>query len=260
MQIDPAPPELSAAQLPMRIPAPTPEIMPEITPDRTPSGRPAPTAEAPVRVVVVDDHQLVREGIANLLAHDSRIVVIALGANGQEAIDLAGELTPDVVLVDIRMPVLDGIEAIRGIKARYPGIYVVILSSFVHDGYVVEGLMAGADGYILKDASPAALISGVLAVAAGEQVIEPGVARHVAEMLGKQSQDRRGCYDGLTPRELQMLAMIARGFVAKEIAHTLHISEKTVRNHVSNIYRKLDIYDRSQAVLYAIKKGLIAPE
>ncbi|MFI5271423.1 MAG: response regulator [Ktedonobacterales bacterium] len=214
----------------------------------------------PVRVVVVDDQLLLREGIAMLLESDSRIVVAGRGSNGQDAIDLAEQLAPDVVLVDIRMPKVDGIQAIREIKARLPGMRVVILTTFVYDGYVVEGLMAGADGYLLKDASPAALISGVIAVAAGEQVIEPGVARHVADMLGKQGQDRRGCYDGLTPRELQMLAMIARGFVAKEIAHTVNISEKTVRNHISNIYRKLDIYDRSQAVLYAIRKGLIAPE
>lgn len=229
-------------------------------PQRIPGDVPAPSAETPVRVVVVDDQLLLREGIATLLEQDGRIVVIGRGGNGQDAIDLAQQLAPDVVLVDIRMPGVDGIAAIREIKAHHTNIRVVILTSFVYDGYVVEGLMAGADGYLLKDASPAALISGVMAVAAGEQVIEPGVARHVADMLSKQSQDRRGCYDGLTARELQMLAMIARGFVAKEIAHTLHISEKTVRNHVSNIYRKLDIYDRSQAVLYAIKKGLIAPE
>lgn len=236
------------------------EIPPDLPSRDALSDHVTPGANTPVRVVVVDDQLLLREGIATLLELDERISVIGRGNNGQDAIDLARSLTPDVVLVDIRMPVVDGIEAIREIKASNPGIYVVILTSFVYDGYVVEGLMAGADGYLLKDASPAALISGVLAVAAGEQVIEPGVARHVADMLGKQSQDRRGVYDGLTPRELQMLAMIARGFVAKEIAHTLHISEKTVRNHVSNIYRKLDIYDRSQAVLYAIKKGLIAPE
>jgi DNA-binding NarL/FixJ family response regulator len=235
-------------------------VSPMVTPVHIPSDVPAPDTEAPVRVVVVDDHSVVREGIAALLERDKRISVVGRGANGQDAIDLAGLLKPDVVLVDIRMPVVDGIQAIREIKAHHSAVRVVILTIYVYDGYVVEGLMAGADGYLLKDASPAALVSGVLAVAAGEQVIEPGVARHVADMLSKQSQDRRGCYDGLTPRELQMLAMIARGFVAKEIAHTLHISEKTVRNHVSNIYRKLDIYDRSQAVLYAIKKGLITPE
>ncbi|HEX5439349.1 MAG TPA: response regulator transcription factor [Ktedonobacterales bacterium] len=253
MQMDPVTPAPMAPEL-------SPELLPDAPSERATSVSAAPGAVTPVRVVVVDDQLLLREGIATLLELDDRITVIGRGSNGQDAIDLARSLTPDVVLVDIRMPIVDGIEAIREIKASNSSMYVVILTSFVYDGYVVEGLMAGADGYLLKDASPAALISGVLAVAAGEQVIEPGVARHVADMLGKQSQDRRGVYDGLTPRELQMLAMIARGFVAKEIAHTLHISEKTVRNHVSNIYRKLDIYDRSQAVLYAIKKGLIAPE
>ena len=253
MQMDPVTPAPMAPEL-------SPDLLPDAPSERATSVSAAPGAVTPVRVVVVDDQLLLREGIATLLELDDRITVIGRGSNGQDAIDLARSLTPDVVLVDIRMPIVDGIEAIREIKASNSSMYVVILTSFVYDGYVVEGLMAGADGYLLKDASPAALISGVLAVAAGEQVIEPGVARHVADMLGKQSQDRRGVYDGLTPRELQMLAMIARGFVAKEIAHTLHISEKTVRNHVSNIYRKLDIYDRSQAVLYAIKKGLIAPE
>ncbi len=221
---------------------------------------PATQATEPVRVIVVDDQLLLREGIASLLQADPRIQVIGRGGDGQEAIELAGALRPDIVLVDIRMPKVDGIQAIREIKARWPEIRVVILTSFAYDGYVVEGLMTGADGYLLKDASPQALISGVIAVAAGEQVIEPNVARHVAAMLGKQNAERANLYDGLTSRELQMVAMVARGLVAKEIAHELHISEKTVRNHISNIYRKLGIFDRSQAVLYAIKKGLVAAE
>ena len=214
----------------------------------------------PVRVIVVDDQTLLREGIATLLRGDPRIEVAGQGCNGQEAVDLTASLQPDVVLVDIKMPVMNGIQAVVEIKQRWPSVRVVILTSYVYDGYVVEALMAGADGYLLKDTSLAAFISGIMAVAAGEQVIEPGVARHVAEMLAKQSQERHQCYDGLTPRELQMLAMIARGLVAKEIAHELRISEKTVRNHVSNIYRKLGIYDRSQAVLYAIKKGLVSAD
>jgi DNA-binding NarL/FixJ family response regulator len=214
----------------------------------------------PVRVIVVDDQTLLREGIATLLRADPRIEVAGQGCNGQEAVDLTASLQPDVVLVDIKMPVMNGIQAVIEIKQHWPRVRVVILTSYVYDGYVVEALMAGADGYMLKDTTPMAFISGIMAVAAGEQVIEPGVARHVAEMLGKQSQERHQCYDGLTPRELQMLAMIARGLVAKEIAHELHISEKTVRNHVSNIYRKLGIYDRSQAVLYAIKKGLVSAD
>jgi DNA-binding NarL/FixJ family response regulator len=212
------------------------------------------------KVVVVDDQALLREGIAMLLDVDDAIQVVGKGANGSEAIELAERLRPDVLLIDIRMPVMDGIQAIREIKQRMPHMRVVILTSYVYDGYVVEGLMAGADGYLLKDASPAALRSGVLAVANGEQVMEPGVGRQVVNLLGRQRTDRNQNYDGLTPRELQILAMIARGAVAKEIAHELTVSEKTVRNHISNIYQKLGIFDRSQLVLYAIKKGLITAE
>ena len=217
-------------------------------------------ADPPIRVVVVDDQTLLREGIIALLSPDTRIRVIGRGGNGQDALDLVGKLHPDIILIDIRMPVMDGIQAIREIKARWPAVRVIILTSFIYDGYVVEGLMAGADGYLLKDATPAALAAGIIAVANGEQVIDPGVTRQVVELLSKQRPEQSQVYDGLTPRELQMLAMLARGLAAKEIAHELGVSEKTVRNHVSNIYRKLGIYDRSQAVLYAIKKGLVAIE
>lgn len=213
----------------------------------------------PIRVVVVDDQLLLREGIANLLQADPRIEVVGLGGDGQQAINLVNSLHPDIVLTDIRMPVLDGIQTIREIKARWPDVRVVILTAFVYDGYLVEGLMAGADGYLLKDSSPSALILGIVAVAAGQKVMEPSVAEHIAGLLSKRSAERNH-YDGLTQRELQMVAMIARGMVAKEIAHELHISDKTVRNHISNIYRKLGIFDRSQAVLYAIKKGLVVAD
>lgn len=213
-----------------------------------------------VRVVVTDDQLLQREGIAMLLQRDPRVQVVGRGSNGEEAIELVEALNPDVVLIDIRMPKMDGIQATRAIKARWPAVRVVMLTSFAYDGYVVEALMTGADGYLLKDASPQALLSSVLAVAAGEQVLEPHVAHHIAELLGKQNTERTCMYDGLTSRELQMVAMVARGLVAKEIAHELHISEKTVRNHISNIYRKLGIFDRSQVVLYAIKRGLVQAE
>ncbi|HEX9036457.1 MAG TPA: response regulator transcription factor [Ktedonobacterales bacterium] len=213
-----------------------------------------------IRVVVVDDQTLLREGISTLLEMGADIQVIGKGANGQEAIELAERLRPDVLLLDIRMPVMDGIQAIREIKQRMPDMRVVVLTSYAFDGYVLEGLMAGADGYLLKDASPAALRSGVMAVANGEQVIEPGVGRQVVSLLGQHRADRNQNYDGLTSRELQILAMIARGAVAKEIAHELDVSVKTVRNHISNIYQKLGIFDRSQLVLYAIKRGLIAAE
>jgi len=219
-----------------------------------------PATSGRVRVAVVDDQFLLREGIATLLDLDPRIEVVGRGLNGQEAIDLCGALHPDIVLMDIRMPVLDGIQATREIKGRWPRVRVVILTSYLYDGYVVEGLMAGADGYLLKDTAPAALVSGVITVATGQKVLEPGVAQHVTELLNKRSGERQHIYDGLTNRELQVVSMVARGLVAKEIAHKLRISEKTVRNHISNIYRKLGIFDRSQAVLYAIRKGLVAAE
>src|SRR5215472_4153087 len=128
-----------------------------------------------VRVVVVDDQQLLREGISALLQANPRIEVVGRGKNGQEAIDLVAALQPDVVLLDIRMPVMDGIQAIGEIKLRWPGVRVSILTSFAYDGYVVEGLMAGADGYLLKDASPASLAAGVIALSEGQQVMEPSV-------------------------------------------------------------------------------------
>lgn len=218
------------------------------------------TTPSLLRVVVVDDQLLVREGITALLETDPRIHVVGRGGNGQEAINLVDVTKPDIVLLDIRMPVVDGIQAIRKIKATWPHVRVVILTSFAYDGYVVEGMMAGADGFLLKDASPVALISGVITVAAGQQVVEPNVAHRVVELLNKQRSERSGIYDGLTQRELQMISMLARGLVAKEIGHELHISEKTVRNHIGNIYRKLGIFDRSQAVMYAFKKGLVASE
>jgi DNA-binding NarL/FixJ family response regulator len=214
----------------------------------------------PVRVIVVDDQRLLCEGIASLLANDQRMDVVGIGSNGEEAVRLSEDLHPDVVLMDIRMPVMDGIQATRVIKNHLPDVHVVILTSYVYDGYVVEGLMAGADGYLLKDSTSAALVSSIVAVVAGQKVMEPHVTQHVGEVLSKQSAERVSRYDGLTQRELQLVAMIARGMVAKEIAHELQISDKTVRNHISNIYHKLGIFDRSQAVLYAVRKGLVVAD
>jgi DNA-binding NarL/FixJ family response regulator len=214
----------------------------------------------PVRVLVVDDQALIREGIVALLHSEPRIEVVGQGTNGQDAIELTELLHPHVVLLDICMPGVDGMQAIREIKARWPKVHVVILTSFAYDDYVIEGLRIGADGYLLKDASPVALMSSIIAVAAGQQVMQPTVGHHVAQLLSQQSPEMHHPYDGLTERELQMVAMIGRGLVAKEIAHELGISEKTVRNHISNIYRKLKVFDRSQIVLYALKKGLAATD
>jgi DNA-binding NarL/FixJ family response regulator len=213
-----------------------------------------------VRVVVVDDEYLVLQGIATLLQMNPRIEVVGTGSNGQEAIDLASEPQPDVVLTDIRMPILDGIQAIGAIKTRWPDMRVALLTSFAQDGYVLEGLSVGADGYLLKGDTPASLISGLISIAAGHQVVEQDIGRRIAELVGEKSPERSQNYDGLTPRELQVLVMVVRGQSVKDIAADLCISERTARNHLSGIYHKLGVFDRAQAVLYAIKKGLVTAE
>lgn len=213
-----------------------------------------------IRVVVVDDEVLVLEGIVTLLRMDPRIEVVGTGSNGQEAIDLASELQPDVVLTDIRMPVVDGIQAIRAIKARWPEMRVALLTSFAQDGYVLEGLSVGADGYLMKGDTPASLISCLISIAAGHQVVEQDIGRRIADLVRKKSPERNHIYDGLTPREMQVLVMVVRGQSVKDIATELCISERTARNHLSSIYHKLGVFDRAQAVLYAIKKGLVMAE
>lgn len=213
-----------------------------------------------VRVVVVDDEILVLEGIVTLLRMDPRIDVVGTGSNGQDAINLAADLQPDVVLTDIRMPVIDGIQAISAIKTRWPDMRVALLTSFAQDGYVLAGLSVGADGYLLKGDTPASLISGLISIAAGHQVVEQDIGRRIADLVSKRSPEHSQAYDGLTSRELQVLVMAVRGQSVKDIATDLCISERTARNHLSNIYHKLGVFDRAQAVLYAIKKGLVSAE
>lgn len=210
-----------------------------------------------IRVLVVDDQRLFRESIVGILALEPAFDVVGSAADGAEGIALARQLVPDVILMDVKMPHVDGIAAIRQIKAELPKTRIVLLTTFTSDGYVLEGLAAGANGYLLKDTSVAGLTSAIRAVYAGEQVTAPEVTLRMMQLLEKQQADGDQQNDGLTAREMETLLLVARGMIAKEIARTLSISEKTVRNHISNIYRKLGIYDRSQVVIYAMKKGLI---
>ena len=158
--------------------------------------------------------------------------------------------------MDLRMPNLDGIEATRKIVAEHPEVKVLILTTFEADNHVIQALKVGASGYILKDSQADAIVSSILAVAAGERVMSGAVASRVLEMLTGTTTPKE-FYDGLTAREIEILKMLASGMANKQIAYKLKISEKTVRNHVSNMYEKLQIYDRSQAVLYAVRKGLV---
>lgn len=210
-----------------------------------------------IRIVVADDQRLFRESIVGMLNGEPYIEVVGSGGNGLEAVELVRQLRPDIVLMDIKMPHLSGIEALRQIKAELPQTRVILLTTFTADGYVLEGLAAGANGYVLKDISTVGLVSAIRAVYNGEQVTAPDIASRVMQLLDRQNPERLQSYDGLTSREMETLVLVAKGLIAREIARTLAISEKTVRNHISNIYRKLDIYDRSQVVIYAMKKGLV---
>jgi len=209
-----------------------------------------------VRVLIADDQTLFRSGLARLLQEDPRITLVGEAANGREAVEKAAALKADVVLMDLKMPGMDGVESTAKITADQPGVKVLILSTFDADSYVLQALRAGACGYVLKDAQPAAIVSSIIAVLAGERVMAGAVANRVLDMLTGASTPKE-FYDGLTSREVELLKLMATGKPNKQIAFTLKISEKTVRNHISHIYEKLEIYDRSQAVLYAVRKALI---
>jgi DNA-binding NarL/FixJ family response regulator len=208
------------------------------------------------RVLIADDQTLFRSGLARLLEEDPRVQIVGQAVDGLDAVKQAGTLKPDVVLMDLKMPNLDGVEATRKIVNEHPEIRVLVLTTFDADSYVLHALRAGASGYVLKDSQAPAIVSSILAVTAGERVMASAVANRVVDMLTGTTTPKE-FYDGLTAREVEILKLLATGQANKQIAYHLRISEKTVRNHVSNMYAKLQIYDRSQAVLYAVRKGLI---
>jgi len=208
------------------------------------------------RILIADDQTLFRSGLARLLEEDPHVQVVGQAADGEEVVKQAASLKPDVVLMDLKMPNLDGIEATRKILAEHPEIKILILTTFDADSFVLQALRAGASGYVLKNSQPAAIVSSILAVLAGERVMASAVANRVLDLLTGTTTPKE-FYDGLTARELDILKLLAIGQANKQIAPRLEISENTVRNHVSHMYEKLHIYDRSQAVLYAVRKGLV---
>src|SRR3989454_3818227 len=208
------------------------------------------------RVLIADDQTLFRTGLARLLDEDPRVEVVGQAVDGADVGKRAAALHPDVILMDLKMQNLDGTEATRRIVAEHPEIKVLILSTFDADSYVLQALRAGASGYVLKDSQPDAIVSSILAVVNGERVMANAVANRVLDMLTGTTSPKQ-FYDGLTAREVEILKLLAAGQANKQIARRLQISEKTARNHVSHKYEKLKIYERSQAVLYAGRKGLI---
>jgi DNA-binding NarL/FixJ family response regulator len=209
-----------------------------------------------IRVLVSDDQVLFRIALVELLRRDPRIEVVAHVGDGLQAVQKVIELEPDLVLMDIRMPGLDGVEATRRILAAKPATRVVMLTAFETDRHVLQALQAGASAYVLKDADPQSLLSSIMAVHAGQRVVMGAAANRVVDML-TGSGPTRAFYDNLTAREIEVLTLLALGLANKQIAHRIKVSDKTVRNHISNIYHKVKVADRYQAVLYAVRKGLV---
>jgi DNA-binding NarL/FixJ family response regulator len=205
-------------------------------------------------VLIADDQTLFRSGLAALLDKDPRVTVVGLAANGEEAVRMVDELKPDLVLMDLKMPVMEGVEATRLIRGQHPEIAVIILSSFGGDSHLLQALEAGASGYVLKDTNVATIVNSMLAITGGATVISGAIADRLLGMLSTKPKES---FDGLTPREVEILKLVAVGLANKQIAYRLKVSEKTVRNHISNVYEKLGIQGRSHAVIYAARKGLI---
>lgn len=208
------------------------------------------------RVLIADDQALFRSGLARLLAEDPLVEVVGEAVDGRDAVDQAARLEPDVVLMDLKMPKLDGVQAMEEILATNPHVKVLMLTTFEASSDIVRALRAGASGYVLKDARPEAIVSSILAVKAGTRVLAGPVTQRVLEMIGADPATH-GSLGGLTTREVEILKLMSAGLANTQIAVNLKISGKTVRNHVSNMYAKLQVFDRSQAILYALRKGLV---
>ena len=209
----------------------------------------------PIRILIADDHSVVRQGLRMFLGLDGEFEVIGEAANGAEAVQLALELSPDVVLMDLLMPVMDGITAIGQIRRAQPDVEVIALTSVLEGASVASAVRAGAIGYLLKDTDSASLCAAIKAAADGQVQLSPEAA---ARLMREMRTPEKPPVDPLTDREVEVLRLIARGRANKEIARDLSIGEKTVKTHVSNILGKLGFQSRTQAALYAVSSGLVA--
>ncbi|MEU2551978.1 response regulator transcription factor [Streptomyces sp. NPDC003388] len=220
-----------------------------------------PGEKKPARVVVADDQTVVREGIVMLLGLLPGLEVVGSAGDGEEAVRLVAELAPDVVLMDLRMPRCDGVEATRRIRSEYPGTQVVVLTTFGDDDSLFPALHAGARGYLTKDAGGDEIVRAVESVLSGEAGLSPSVQRRLLERLSEPAPAAAvtEAPDGLTAREAEVLVLIAEGLSNQEIARRLHVSTATVKTHINNLFAKTGLKDRAQAVRYAYAKGLVRP-
>jgi DNA-binding NarL/FixJ family response regulator len=212
-----------------------------------------------IRVLVVDDQEMVRAGFGALLNAQPDIEVVGQAGDGAEAIKAAAELSPDVILMDVRMPVMDGLAAAREILSGPDAPRVIMLTTFDLDDYVYAALRAGASGFLLKHSTPDELAGAVRVVAAGDALLAPSVTRRLVEDFARSQPVTRTTPDRLTPREADVLRLVARGLSNRQIAAELVLAEQTVKTHVSNILAKLDLRDRAQAVVYAYESGVVVP-
>ena len=219
------------------------------------------TDSQPIRVILADDHAVVRKGIREFLEDEHDIDVVGEAADGQTALELVSEHQPDVAVVDVQMPGMTGIEVTRQIKARHPKVRVLILTAYDDDPYIFALLQAGASGYILKTAGSVELIHAVRAVYRGESALDPAVAQKVVQQLTSgRPLGAQAAVESLTEREIEVLHLVAKGLTNKAIGQALNISDRTVQGHLANIYGKLEVNSRTEAVTVALKQGWIAIE
>ena len=209
-----------------------------------------------IRILIVDDHPVVREGIASMLKKETDFKVVGEASNGLEAVEKARELSPDVVLMDLRMPEMDGVEAISRIKTEKPEIKFIILTTYSDDEYIFKGIAAGARAYLLKDAPRDELFKAIRMVSRGESLIQPVVASRVLDKLAELSR-KTPAGDTLSDREIEVLRLMAGGESNKDIAGHLSITQSTVKTHITSIFQKLNVTTRTEAVTNALKKGII---
>lgn len=221
----------------------------------------------PIRILIADDHQLLREGIRNFLSLEPDFEIIGEAANGEEAIARTVELRPDVLLLDINMPKASGIEVASRLKESCPEVRILALTIHDDQNYMMNMIQSGAAGYLLKDVEPSMMVQAVRRVYAGESYVEPSLTKKLFQGITNREEKKvapaaPGITEGdrLSAREIEVLRLIGKGMSNAEIARTLYLSEKTVKNHLTNIFRKIDVTDRTQAVLYAIKHKIVNVE
>ena len=214
-----------------------------------------------IKVLIVDDHKVVRQGLRTFLELQEDVLVVGEAGDGESAVEMVRQLNPNVVLMDLVMPRLDGISATRQVKSLDSDIKVIALTSFTEDDKVFPAIQAGASSYLLKDVSPEELVEAIRAVFRGEARLHPDIARKLMEQVARRTAPtRESPMENVTERELEVIDLVAQGRSNQEIANELVISEKTVKTHISNILSKLQLVDRTQLAIYAIKKGLVNSE